>query len=138
MIVQWSCLVDLSQRGFRRSRLIPSDFQRPKNLRFCRTWQSQDKMLVKFRERRTKLALIRQATIFAPQNSHSKRIVFPQRSCGRAAPERQRQFFFELPQNVAGALRFLDKRQPLEGNQPGEGGDQENEIESADTEHMYR
>src|SRR5215475_968160 len=138
MIVQWSCLVDLSQRGFRRSRLIPSDFQRPKNLRFCRTWQSQDKMLVKFRKGRTKLALIRHATIFAPHNLHSKMIVFPQRSSGRAAPERQRQFFFELPQNVPGCSRLRDQGKPLEGNQPGEGGDQENEIESADTEHMYR
>src|SRR5262245_12283566 len=98
---------------------------------------SQSCRHARFREGRAKLALIRQTTIFASQNSHSKRFVFPQRSSGRAAAEWQRQFFFELPQNVPGASRFWDKRQPLEGNQPGEGGDQEDEIESADAEHMY-
>src|SRR5262245_19967185 len=99
---------------------------------------SQSCRHARFREGRAMLALIRQTTIFTSQNSHSKRIVFPQRSSGRAAAEWQRQFFFELPQNVARSPRFWDKRQPLEGNQSAEGGDQENEIETTDNEHMYR
>src|SRR5262245_29477867 len=70
----------------------------------------------RFREGRAKLALIRQTTIFASQNSHSKMVVFPQRSSGRAAAEWQRQFFFELPQNVPGCSRLRDQGKPLESN----------------------
>src|SRR5262245_28363138 len=98
---------------------------------------SQSCRHARFREGRAKLALIRQTTIFASQNSHSKKIVFPQTSSGKAAAEWQRQFFFELPQNVPGCSRLRDQGKPLESNQPGEGGDQEDEIESADAEHMY-
>src|SRR5262245_11445633 len=74
----------------------------------------------------------------AAANSYPMRTVFSQRSSGRAPAKRQRQFFFELPPNNACFSRVRDQGKPLEGDEPSERGDQEDESESADTEHMYR